>query len=96
MKMIFGGHCKKMSQGSTLPALSLGEVSADFYSSALSGGLIVDSTLIVQPISTTYTEKVLYAAGDNPRYDGTASAHVSTLNGPLRLHLRLPRPADKG
>lgn len=81
MKMIFGGHCKKMSQGSTLPALSSGEVSTDFYSAAISGGLVVDTTLIEQIKPTTYTEKVLYAAGDNPRYDGTASAHVSTLNG---------------
>jgi len=49
-----------------------------FYSNVLKAG---SDDFVLSPLSTDYTETVLYADGVNPRYDGTASAHVSTLGG---------------
>ena len=58
-------------------------LSADYYSQALTLG--PDASTIVTPEPSwdykTYTEWVSYADGTFPRYDGTASAHRSSLGG---------------
>ena len=58
-------------------------LSADYYSQALTLG--PDASTIVTPEPSwdykTYTERVSYADGTFPRYDGTASAHRSSLGG---------------
>ena len=56
-------------------------VSEEFYTQAYGTvGPDIDP-IEIELNGTRYNETILYADGANPRYDGTASAHVSTLGG---------------
>ncbi len=56
-------------------------VSEEFYAQAYGTvGPDIDP-IEIELDGTRYNETILYADGANPRYDGTASAHVSTLGG---------------
>lgn len=58
------------------PGFEFGQLSDDFYSQVY--GLQPDFDLTP---GNVYTETILYGEGAAPRWDGTASAHVSTLGG---------------
>ena len=60
------------------PQASTADLSAQFYSKATEAQ--VEPMAFVR-VPRVYTESILYAGGNSPRYDGTASAHVSTLGG---------------
>ena len=61
-----------------LPQASTADLSAQFYSKATEAQV---EPMASVKVSRVYTESILYAGGNSPRYDGTASAHVSTLGG---------------
>ena len=60
------------------PQASTADLSAQFYSKVTEAQ--VEPMAFVR-VPMVYTESILYAGGNSPRYDGTASAHVSTLGG---------------
>ena len=53
-------------------------VSDNFYTEAIGSGLIGE---IKPSLTNDFTERILYESGVNPRWDGTASARITSLGG---------------
>ena len=67
----------------TLPmefGLFVPDISSGFYRAAALDS-IVKPDLDIKLRTRKYTEEIFYADGDKPRYNGTASAHKSSLGG---------------
>ena len=65
------------------PFLRAGGVAREFYAEATGAAEEPQAALpgFEMAKDEEYVETILYAGGAHPRYDGTASAHVSTLGG---------------